>query len=103
MKSGMPEYFCSIFPALKMAAIRHGYALLVHGSMMRDFDLVAIPWIKSATTPERMLKSLVREIGHGGYLHPYPEKKPHGRIAWIIMFKNTANYIDISIMSRRSK
>ena len=35
------------FPALAEVARAHGYALMVHGTVARDLDLVACPWTES--------------------------------------------------------
>ncbi len=40
-----PQYYSIIFPPLQEIAKDCGYNLILHGSMNRDLDLVAIPWI----------------------------------------------------------
>jgi hypothetical protein len=39
-----PSLYAMYFEGLKQIAIEHGYNLCIHGSMNRDFDLVAFPW-----------------------------------------------------------
>lgn len=40
-----PGMYACFFEPLKEIAFNHGYNLIIHGSLNRDFDLVAIPWI----------------------------------------------------------
>lgn len=100
-----PFFYTAIFPNMKAAAERHGYALALHGSMMRDFDLVAIPWVDDASDPETLVRALAESIGWrvlaGDIEGRYPRPKPHGRLCWTIHLQSYA-YIDLSIMPRQS-
>ena len=98
MNKTTPEYFASIYLDLKQIAFKHGYALSIHGSVLRDFDLIAIPWITDASKPEYLIKKIIKSVN--GFLLPHdvnPMIKPHGRLAWSIYLKGGA-YIDISVM-----
>lgn len=44
--------YCAMYPSLAEICRSHGYALAVHGTMARDFDLIAIPWGDSPSEPE---------------------------------------------------
>ena len=87
----------------------NGYAIATHGSLRRDIDLVAIPWIENAVSPEALveeLQSLINaiEIDHDPESFAMlkkdvaPTVKPHGRIAVSIYLPYT--YIDLSVMPR---
>lgn len=96
-------YYLSLLPGLRDAARACGYALAVHGSMDRDFDLVAVPWTDDASSAEELVEAVCTAVdGHfrartdGG---PWPREKPHGRRAWAIRLSGTA-YIDLSVMPR---
>ena len=41
-----PSYYAIMFEPLKKIAIKYGYNLVLHGSLNRDMDLIAIPWIE---------------------------------------------------------
>ena len=78
--------------ALLMAratARSHGYALAVHGSQMRDLDLIAVPWIEEASTPEVLVEAIRRAV-KGTYSagtqagNDIITKQPHGRLTWAI-------------------
>lgn len=106
--------YCAIYPMLLQIAKDHGYALCVHGSVHRDLDLVAVPWIEEAS-PELALvlaiKEAVRAVFHhemNDHLTPEgsPTKKPHGRLAYSLHLTNTGmygGYLDLSIMPREVK
>ncbi|HKB93311.1 MAG TPA: hypothetical protein VKC62_03635, partial [Gaiellaceae bacterium] len=51
--------YCYLVPILAEVAREHGYALAVHGTMARDLDLVAIPWIDAAGSPSELAGALV--------------------------------------------
>lgn len=94
------------YPMLVEIAREHGYALAVHGSVVADFDLVAIPWTDEATTMAELVASLssyasrvfLDMFPNATTIHG-PEKKPHGRMAWKIALGNGAA-IDISIIPK---
>ena len=73
----------------RATARTHGYALAVHGSQMRDFDLIAVPWVEEASAPE-MLVEAIRKAVNGTYSagsqagNDIITKQPHGRLTWAI-------------------
>lgn len=104
--------YVSLLPRLKFRARELGYALAVHGSLARDLDLVAIPWVEDASSAADLVKALMLEIGgtfriggrfSGGKIVPVdgsiPEKKPHGRMAWTIHLGDFL-FIDLSVLPR---
>lgn len=106
-----PVCYTVLYPKLVEVAREQGYALAVHGSMVRDFDLIAVPWSDTACdalTLVLAIKGVVRGIfSHEDFddLVPdgNPSVKPHGRRAWSIHFTNAGchgPYIDISVMPR---
>lgn len=103
--------YVAIYPMLVQIARRHGYALAVHGSLHRDFDLVAIPWVQEASTPLQLIrafKKATRTVTQAdGFDHLIkdckPTIKPHGRVAYSLHVTNSGmygGYLDISIMSK---
>lgn len=97
--------------AARATARTHGYALAVHGSQMRDLDLIAVPWVEAPSDPE-MLATAIRDAVHGAFTSGDPQKKPHGRLAWAIHLNHPtrlgdalaalkvpfAPFIDLSVM-----
>jgi hypothetical protein len=96
-----------IMPDLRLAARGCGYALATHGSLARDIDMVAFPWVDDADEPELLVSRLIGvlsgkvgraiEIGGRGV-------KPHGRQAYTIIASGAAMpEIDLSIMPTGGK
>lgn len=109
--SAPPTLYAVMYPELVRIAREHGYALAVHGSMTRDFDLIAVPWTAEAGDPQPMIDEMKRAVS-GVYVHHEvdhivkdgnPSTKPHGRRAWSIHLTNNGcdgPYIDLSVMPR---
>lgn len=97
----------------RAAAKNHGYALASHGTLTRDVDLIAVPWIESASGHRKLAVAIAEALGETGWAescrdgHTNPERKPHGRVAYAMhLFRNTEPkdhgwYIDLSVMPRR--
>jgi hypothetical protein len=83
---------------------RLGYAVAVHGTQVKDLDLLAAPWTDEAETPLELVKCIASALP--GVFGP-ANVKPHGRRAWVIQplycLGIDAWYIDISVMPRRGK
>lgn len=100
--TGRAAAYAFLLPSLVTVARQCGYALGVHGSMQRDLDLIAVPWVAEAAEPEALVEALRESVG--GYLSEHdnngdPYIKPHGRVCWAIHFGG-GMYLDISIMAR---
>lgn len=101
-----PSY-ALIYPMLCEIAKPLGYALALHGSMNRDMDLVAIPWVACAEDPEILVEAIRERIdGYTGWDTGKDRDKPHGRKAFLIWFKGVDQYmgggacIDLSVMPK---
>lgn len=91
-----PVYAAALYPELAAIFVKHGFALACHGSLARDFDLIAVPWIDKPSNPDEILKEItthfwIRLIGK-------PEAKNHGRIAYTISIGHGECAIDLSFM-----
>lgn len=58
-------YAC-LYPKLAAVAREHGYALAMHGSLVADCDLVAVPWIAEASSGDDLARALA--VAAPGYL-----------------------------------
>jgi hypothetical protein len=76
----------------------HGYAIAIHGSMQRDFDLIAVPWKFICSPPEKLVEDICKgfELLMDGSVDG-PEYKAHGRMAWSIPICGGL-YFDLSVM-----
>ena len=109
-----PGMYALFFERLKQIAKEYGYNLVLHGSMDRDLDLIAIPWVDNPGSKLSMV------IDFQEYLTgkiPDNAKKEHfshsilpgGRDSYVIhlnlgdksgewnRFENEQYYIDLSI------
>lgn len=89
-----PSYYAIMFEPLKEIATKYGYNLVLHGSLNRDMDLIAIPWVEELGDVKIMLNEFCNYVG--GELLTWPEYKDgktiereytqmaHGRRAYII-------------------
>lgn len=78
----MQVFFLSRLHAIRDAAKEHGYAIGLHGSVRRDFDLMAIPWTESASDKDTLAHAIA--VAACGITREGPyvwEKKPRGRSA----------------------
>lgn len=91
-----PVYAAALYPELATLFRHHGYALAVHGSLQRDFDLIGIPWVEGPSKPEDVIADIlsqfnIRQIGE-------PQQKQHGRRAWTLSIGHGECAIDLSFM-----
>lgn len=97
-------YVC-VLPALVEIARGKGYALAVHGSMIRDLDLVAVPWVEEAAPAEELVAAICDELGTydlpkqpSGWGNP--GEKPHGRSVWTLIWGGPP-HLDLSVLPLR--
>lgn len=107
--------YVALYPMLLQIANDHGYALAVHGSLHRDFDLIAVPWVESASDALTLMRAIRRKTrtvtGHENSDRKCakdcsPTEKPHGRRAYSLHVTNSGmygGYLDISVMPRAPK
>lgn len=50
-----PVYAAALYPEFAKIFQRHGYALAVHGSLARDFDIIGIPWAEKIPLQKMLL------------------------------------------------
>lgn len=80
-----PNYapvYVAMYPDLAKIFQKHGYALAVHGSVCRDFDLIAFPWIEKPSTHEEALTEVIKTFSvTTDWL---PAWRPNGRTAYTL-------------------
>lgn len=102
--------YSQLLPRIRARGKRLGYAIAVHGTMQRDFDLLAAPWTEKAAKPELLVRSVANMVGgyvigeHNdhGVLCERPQRKPHGRLSWNICWGGRA-FIDLSVMPLKAQ
>lgn len=94
--SHAPVYCAAMYPELAEIFRKHGYALTVHGSLQRDLDLIAIPWVEVVSEPQAVLDEVlstfaVNTVGVAGHM-------PHGRTVYTIAVGFGTCAFDIGFM-----
>ena len=82
-----PSLYAFYFMSLKEIAKEYGYNLVLHGSLNRDLDLIAIPWVDDPKDELEMIKHFDRELN--GVDSDYKEHYlfsilPGGRKSYVI-------------------
>jgi len=98
-------FYAVVFTKLNRIAARFGYAVALHGSMQRDFDIVLIPWTEDAEPEEKLLQAIQKFVSGPGKNYDIMKQateKPHGRKAYVLYFDD-GKYLDISTMPRCEK
>ena len=92
-----PVYAAALYPDLAEIFRKHGYALACHGSLARDFDLVAIPWTERPTAePLMVIDDILSRFAmklNGGLV-----VKEHGRKTYTLGIGFGECFIDLSFM-----
>ncbi len=94
--ANLSPVYCALYPALAEIARKHGYAMAIHGTMARDFDLICIPWVETPSKPEEVVAEITAtyattDITNPGYKH-------HGRLAYSVCFGFGEFFADLSFM-----
>jgi hypothetical protein len=79
-----------------------GYTLAVHGSEMRDLDLIAAPWTYGCSTADELVRALEDELVLVATRRRVP--KPHGRLGYVLHGRkwrddNGHQPIDLSVLA----
>lgn len=109
MLANSARRYPEVLPIVRNVAREHGYAIAVHGSQVRDLDLVAVPWVDEAAAPEVLIEAIRAAVGGfilnrenadpSDFTGRNPEPKPHGRLGWSIHLGG-GPYLDLSVMPR---
>ncbi len=77
--------YCAIYPGMAEIFVSHGYALAIHGSMVRDFDLVAIPWVECPSSVENIIAEICKKYAiHYVPSETNPKENLHGRVCYTL-------------------
>lgn len=88
-----PSLYAFYFEVIKEIGLKYGYNIVLHGSMNRDLDLIAIPWVEIIGDKDEMIIEIASVIGgtiliqNRSVENPKGElysTRPHNRITYII-------------------
>jgi len=88
---------------MRKAAKELGYAITVHGSMKRDFDIVVVPWTDQAASTYDVAHAIRNTAGSDRWRCPdNKDSAPHSREWWPFDWKDSSHknkdYVDMSII-----
>lgn len=93
------------FPDIRKVAAECGWAVGIHGSVVHDLDLMAMPWVEKHTSADELAERLARVVvSENCYREPVKSKpgdKPNGRIVYTIFAGDT--YIDMNVIEGECK
>ena len=88
--------YCSLYPEMAEISRKHGYAMAIHGTMARDFDLICIPWTDNPSAPQVVVDEFTSSFAMNDVTSP--SIKPHGRMVYSISFGFGEFFADLSFM-----
>lgn len=92
-----PVYAC-FYAEITEAVRQHGYALTVHGSLARDLDCIAVPWIDDAASPQTVVDALVAKFAIKQVNEPSVHS--HGRIVYTLSLRFGEVFVDLGFMPK---
>lgn len=106
-KDELEAFYREVLPAMRVAARAHGYALGVHGSMRRDLDLIASPWVavhSDKNVLARSIQTAACGMSNERYDWESIPPKPCGRvgtvfpICWVEWTETSVGHVDLAVM-----
>lgn len=88
--------YAAMYPDLAEITRKHGYALAVHGSLARDFDLIAIPWVENPSKPIEVINAITQKFAIS--VEGEPTLRLHNRIVYTITVGWGECFFDFSFM-----
>ena len=95
-RANFAPLYCGLYPELAEIARKHGYALAIHGSLARDFDLICIPWVAEPSEPIDVIDEICSTFAI--QLTSKVKVMEHNRISYILAVSFGDCYLDLSFM-----
>ena len=100
--NGKAALYATIWEDIRNAAMDCGWAVALHGSLARDMDIMAMPWVENSTDADTMIQTIVERCFGENMLSKHCTKchkniKLHNRVCYTIPIW-AEHYLDISII-----
>lgn len=92
----MPAIYSHQLHTIQESGRRHGYSIAIHGSMQRDFDLIAVPWRDNVCWADDLVADLCRKLS-AATVAGDPAVRPHGRLTYTLLLRGD-QFIDLSVI-----
>lgn len=94
--AGYSPVYAALYPQFAEITRKHGYALAIHGTMNRDFDVVALPWAETVSTPSVVVAELIKSFALTSVGEPTEMR--YGRICYTLSIGFGECFADVSFM-----
>lgn len=93
--------YASFYTVARLVCWSYGYSLCLHGSFTLDLDVLAVPWIDNAVTPEKLIHQIEYRT-EWSPVRPNASMHSHGRMVFTLSSKefNCPRFVDFGIMPR---
>lgn len=79
-----------VIEMVRTIAKGHGWAIGVHGSLVRDIDLIGVPWTTTASTPEQLVQAIVKATEYNRHGVSVSAPRPGGRRSALLVHKDAS-------------
>lgn len=95
-----PSSYVLVHSVIHEECLIYGYNAVLHGSVARDLDIIAIPWTKDAIEPEILVRAVIERLKMWGpaHLEDDPKLHPHGRLVWTLLMD--MGFVDFGVMPK---
>lgn len=95
--NGRAAFYACMWDDLRQAALDHGWALGLHGSLASDMDIMAMPWTENAAPVWDMIMALRKCFGRARDIDVTESSMPNNRKVFTLsIFADF--YLDINII-----
>lgn len=100
LKDNNAVFWTFMLPAIRKVAYENGWAIGVHGSIIHDLDLMAMPWVEKHCSADALASAIAQVISSNNR-EPIKNdtEKPNNRIVYTIFAGNT--YIDLNVIKEQ--
>lgn len=103
--NGRAVFFAAMWGDLRTAALKHGWALALHGSLNNDMDIMAMPWDEEASSVIVMIGELCKCFTESAQIEKMIQvstDKPHNRVVYTLPIWADF-YLDINVINPNAK
>ena len=99
--NGRAAFYACMWDDIRKCAMDNGWAVALHGSLVSDMDIMAMPWVDGAISFDKLVEEISKlfsgNLSAEQFMVSYSEK-PFGRIVGTIPIFGDF-YLDISSMT----
>lgn len=82
--NGRAVFYAAMWEDLRNAALDKGWALALHGSLANDMDIMAMPWVKGASSPGEMILALKCCFDNPKSITVHESEMPNNRVVYTL-------------------